>query len=85
MYARSVPLPTPDDLATERLLAAVESAIGGLRNLAADGQNAKCPTSSDSPSFATNCKGERPRTIIARWVDDPRDIGNTHNHDNFHQ
>jgi hypothetical protein len=31
MNAKPVPLPAPEDLATERLLTAVESAIAGIR------------------------------------------------------
>ena len=45
MDAESGPLPAPEDLATDRLVAAVESAIGGIQerfaNLAADGQDVK--------------------------------------------
>jgi len=45
MDAESGPPPAPEDLATDRLVAAVESAIGGIQervsNLAADGQEAK--------------------------------------------
>ena len=45
MNAKSAPLPSPEDLATERLVAAVESAIAVLQerltNLAADSQDAR--------------------------------------------
>jgi hypothetical protein len=45
MNAKSAPRLTPEDLARERPVASVESAIGGtqerLSNLAADGQDAK--------------------------------------------
>jgi hypothetical protein len=77
MNAKSVPLPTPEDLATERLVAAVESAIVGIQerlaNLAVDGQDAKW-----SPSdlvrllqLRDQLWEERPCMITARWVDDP--------------
>ena len=43
MNSKPVPLPTPEDLAAERLVAAVVSAIGGIQerlpNLAADDKN----------------------------------------------
>jgi len=78
MNAKSVPLPTLEDLATERLVAAVESAIGvmqeGLANLAADGPEAKWSVSDliRLLDLRTQLQGERPRTIFARWVDDPQ-------------
>ena len=77
MYAKSVPLPTPEDLATERLVAAVESAIAGLQerlaNLAADSQDAKWSVSDlvRLLQLRNQLQGERPRTILACWVDDP--------------
>jgi hypothetical protein len=40
MYAKSVPLPTPEDLATERLVAAVASAIARLQERPANLANA---------------------------------------------
>jgi hypothetical protein len=77
MNARSVPPPSPEDLATERLVAAVESAIAGIEqrlpNLAADGQDAKWSVSDLTKllQLRTQLQGERPRRIFARWVDDP--------------
>jgi hypothetical protein len=45
MKARSIPPPAPQDTATERLVVAVESAIGAIQerlaNLADDNQDAK--------------------------------------------
>jgi len=84
MDAKSVPRPTPQDLSTERLLAAVQSAIGGIQerlpDLAADTQDAKWLVSDGDAkaSRATGARllqlrhqlqGERPRTIFACWVD----------------
>ena len=86
MYAESVPIPTPEDLATEQLVAAVESAIAGLQerlaNIAVDGQDAKWSVSDlvRLLQLRNQLQGERPRTIFARWVDHPRDIQN--NNDN---
>lgn len=88
MKAKTAPLPTPQDLATERLVAAVESAIDGIQerlpNLAADGHDAKWSVSDliKLLDLRHQLEGERPRTIFACWVDnprdpsDPRDIGN---------
>ena len=97
MKAKPVPPPTPEDLATERLVAAVESAIAGIEqrlpDLAADGQDAKWSVSDlvKLLQLRTQLQGERPRTIFACWVDDPRgsrgvvpaqiDLGNHNNHD----
>jgi hypothetical protein len=87
MNANSVPLPTPEDQATARLVTAVESAIDGIQgrlpNLAADGQDAKWSVSDGDAkaSRATGAgllqlrdqlQGERARTIFACWVDDPQ-------------
>ena len=87
MNTESVPLPAPEDLATERLVAAVQPAIGvvqeHLANLAADGQDAKWPVSDGDAkaSLATGARllqlrnqlqGERPRTISVRSVHDTR-------------
>ena len=75
MNAKSTPLPTPEDLATERLLAAVESAIGGLQerlaNLAAEGPDAKWSVSDliRLLQLRDQLQGQRPRTVTARWVD----------------
>jgi hypothetical protein len=83
MNAESVPPPTPEDLAAERLVAAVESAIGGIQerlaNLAADGQDAKWSVSDlvRLLQLRNQLQGERPRTIFACWVDDPHGMGNS--------
>ena len=64
-------------MATERLVVAVESAIRviqeSLVNLAADGQSAKWSVSDlvRLLQLRNQLQGERPRTITARWVDDP--------------
>ena len=84
MNTNSVPLPTPEDLATERLVAAVESAIGVIQERlanAADEQDAKWSVSDlvRLLQLRDQLQEERPRTIIVRWVDDPRDTGNYHN------
>ena len=90
MDTKSVPLPTPEDLATERLVAAVQSAIGviqeRLANLAADGQDAKWSVSDlvRLLQLRDQLQGERPRTIRAYWVDDPDDIGNNIGHNIGH-
>jgi len=79
MNTISVPLPTPVDLATEHLVAAIDSAIGGMQerlaNLAADGPNAKWSVSDlvRLLQLRNQLQGERPCTVIARWVDGPRD------------
>ena len=81
MNARPVPILTPEDLATERLVAAVESAICGIRerlpNLADDGPDAKWSVSDlvKLLQLRNQLQGERPRTIFACWVDDPRRTG----------
>ena len=80
MNAKPVPHPTPQDLATERLVAAVESAIAAIQerlaNLATDGQDAKWSVSDlvRLLQLRDQLQGERPRTIFACWVDDPRDL-----------
>ena len=82
MNAKSAPLPTPEDLATERLTTAVESAIDGMQerlaNLAAEGQDAKWSVSDlvRLLQLRDQLQGEQPTTIRAYWVDDPNDIGN---------
>ena len=83
--------PTPEDLATEHLIAAVESAIAGIQerlaNLAADGQDAKWSVSDlvKLLQLRDHLQEERPRTTFACWVDDPNDIpnniGNNNNDD----
>jgi hypothetical protein len=90
MNAESVPLPTPQDLATGRLVAAVESAIAGLQerlaNIAADGQDAKWSVSDlvRLLQLRDQLQGERSRTIFACWVDnppDPSEFDNDNNND----
>jgi len=95
MNAKSVRLPTPEAIATERLAAVVESAINGIkerfRNLATDTQDPKWSVSDgDAKASRTTgagllqlrnqLQGEWLSTIYGRWVDDPRDIGNNNNH-----
>src|SRR5580658_2100477 len=81
MNEESDPLPTPEDLATEQLAAAVESAIAviqeRLANLAPDGQDAKLSMSDLAKllELRKQLRGERPPTISVRWIDDPIDIG----------
>ena len=78
MNTKSDPPLSPEDLATERLVAAVESAIGVLQerlaNLASDSQEAKWSVSDllRLLLLRTQLQAERPRTIRACWVDDPR-------------
>ena len=87
MNTKSDPLPTPEDLATEKLAAAVESAIAGIQerlaNLAADSQDAKLSMSDlvKLLELRKQLQGERPRTISVRWIDDPPDIGNNNDND----
>ena len=63
MYAKSVPLPAPEDLAMERLVAAVESAIDRIQerlaNLADDGQNAKWSLSDLSGTTTRTSRNRR--------------------------
>ena len=83
MNTKAVPFPTPEDLAAESLAAAVESAIGGLQerlaNLAGDAPDSKWSVSDliRLLQLRDELRGQRPRTIIARWVDDPQDIANS--------
>lgn len=83
-----VSLPTPEDLAAERLVAAIETAIASLQerlvNLAAEGQDAKWSVSDlvRLLDLRNQLQGERPRTILARWVDDPRDPRDLANNNN---
>lgn len=78
MNTQSAPLPTPEDQATERLATAIESAIGVLQqrlaNLTDDhDQDAKWSVSDliKLLQLRNQLQEERPRTILARWVDDP--------------
>jgi hypothetical protein len=85
MRAKSTPLPAPQDRATPQLVAALESAVGGMQerlaNFAADGQDAKWSVADGDAkaSLATGAKllqlhdqlqEEQPRMITVRWVDD---------------
>ena len=85
MRAKSTPLPAPQDRATPQLVAALESAVGGMQerlaNFAADGQDAiwSVSDSDAKASLATGAKllqlrdqlqEEQPRMITVRWVDD---------------
>ena len=82
MRAKSTPLPAPQDRATPQLVAALESAVGGMQerlaNFAADGQDAKWSVSDlvRLLQLRDQLQGEQPCTIRAYWVDDPNDIGN---------
>ena len=83
----SDPLPAPEDLATEQLLAAVDSAIAGMQerltNLATDGQDAKWSVSDlvKLIQLRNQLQEERPRRITVRWIDNVSEIGN-HNDNN---
>ena len=85
MDAKSVPFPTPEDLATERLVAPVESAIAvipeRLTNLAAEDQSAKWSVSDliRLLELRDQLQGQRPRTIHVCWVADPADMPNHRN------
>lgn len=87
MNAKSVPRPTPEDLETERLLAAVESAIAviqeRLANLATDAQDARWSVSDLTKllQLRTQLQGERPRTIFACWVNDPGELPSNNRND----
>jgi hypothetical protein len=78
MNARSVPLPAPENLATEQLVAAVESAIAGLQerlaNLADNTPDAKWSVSDLVRLLAlrNQLQEQRPRTVSVRWIDEPR-------------
>ena len=85
MNTKSIPLPTPEDLAAERLVAAVKSAIGGLQgrlaNIADEGPDAKWSVSDliRLLELRDQLQGQRPRSIHVWWVDDPRDMPNHRN------
>jgi len=74
-----------NDLATERLITAVESAIGVIQerfaNLADDSQDAKWSVSDlvRLLQLREQLQKQQPHTIRAYWVDDPRDIENHKN------
>ena len=74
MNAKPAPLPTSDDLATERLVTAVESGIDGIQtrltNIADDGPEAKWSLSDliRLLQLRHQLQGERPRTLTVRWV-----------------
>jgi hypothetical protein len=86
----TVAAPTPEDLAAERLIAAVESAIDGIQerlaNLAANGQDAKWSVSDlvKLLQLRDQLQGERPSTISVRWIDNPNDIDDNNNEGNNH-
>ena len=75
MNPNTLPPPTPEDLAAERLAAAVESAIGAIQerlaNLAADDPAAKWSVSDLTRllQLRKELQGERPHTTIAFWAD----------------
>jgi len=75
MNEKPAPIPTPDDLATERLVAAVESGIDGIQtrlaNIADEGPEAKWSLSDliRLLELRRQLQGERPRTVTVRWVD----------------
>jgi hypothetical protein len=70
----------PEDPEMQRLLAAVESAIGGLQerlaSLADHDHDAKWSVSDlvKLLQLRNQLQGERPRTVFAYWVDDPSGI-----------
>ena len=74
MNAKPVPHPTPEDIATERLIAAVESAIGVMQerfaNLANDSQDTKYSVSDlvRLLQLRNQLQADRPRIIAVRWV-----------------
>jgi len=84
MNTKPAPPPTPEDQATERLVAAVESAIGGLQerlaNIAAEGPDAKWSVSDliRLLQLRDQLQEQRPRIITARWVDDDDQPESTH-------
>ena len=77
-----------NDLATERLITAVESAIDAIQerlaNLADDSQDAKWSVSDlvRLLDLRNQPHGQRPRTIRAFWVDDPDDFRIRNNENN---
>ncbi len=79
MSAKLGPIPTPEDLAGERLMAAVESAIVGsqerLASIAGENTGAKWSVSDliRPLQLRDQLQGERPRNITVRWVDDRQD------------
>jgi hypothetical protein len=93
MKTNSAPRSTRENLATESLVTAVESAIVGIEQrlpyLAADTPNAKCSVSDLAKllQLREQLQGQRPRTIRVCWVDDPekymvdvpRDLRNDNN------
>jgi hypothetical protein len=91
--AKPIPPRPPEDLATEQLVAAVESVIGAMQerlaNLADDNQDAKWSVSDlvKLLQLRNQLQGERSQTVRAYWVDDPprssgavspSDIGKNH-------
>src|SRR5579863_64342 len=73
MNANSVPPAAPQDLATERLAAAVESAICVIQERLTDLDNDRDAKWSVSDlvrllQLRKQLQGERPRTVLAYWV-----------------
>ena len=80
MITKPAHMTTPEeDQATGRLVAAVESAIGGieprLANLAAEGQDEKWSVSDlvRLLDLRDRLQGQRHCTVTARWIDGPYD------------
>ena len=89
MNAKSVPPPTQQELATDRLITAVESAINGIQehlsSRAADAQDAKWSISDlvKLLQLRDQLQAQQPRRYYACWVNDPRDLpSNNRNHTN---
>src|SRR5579863_9771614 len=82
MNVNSVPPPKPDDLATERLVAAVESAIAVIQERLNDLDNDHAAKWSVSDlvrllQLRKELQGERPRTTYAWWVAGPQSVPDT--------
>jgi len=82
MNAKTVPPPKPEDLATERLVAAVESAIAVIQERLTDLDNDHAAKWSVSDlvrllQLRKELQGERPRTTYAYWVDGPQSVPDT--------
>ena len=87
MNARSVPPPTKEDLVTERLAATVESAIGVIQEHLANLDNDRTAKWSVSDlvrllQLRKELQGERPRTVVAGWVDRWPDTNNNPSRNN---
>jgi hypothetical protein len=82
MKAKSVPPSTPEDLATEHLVAAVESAIVVIQQRLTDLDNDQSAKWSVSDlvrllQLRKELQGERPRATYAYWVAGPDSIPDT--------